>query len=101
MNSLTRFLKNKSNKFKQFSLISGQGRNRNYSKPSKNKTSNNNNVIHNNSTEERDTIPTQLYALAARLNIRVSNPKLLLQAVTHKTCDDSSLPSNEGFRVLG
>ncbi|CAG8522378.1 5067_t:CDS:2 [Diversispora eburnea] len=66
--------------------------NRNYVKTSRNK---------NNNDNEEDTISPQLYALAARLNIRVSHPKLLLQAVTHKTYDNTTLPSSEGFRVLG
>ncbi|CAG8788837.1 11618_t:CDS:2, partial [Acaulospora morrowiae] len=42
-----------------------------------------------------------LHALAARLNLHFSDPKLLLQAVTHRTFTDTELPSNEGYRVLG
>ncbi|CAG8499325.1 1120_t:CDS:10 [Paraglomus brasilianum] len=49
----------------------------------------------------RDSIPAGMHALGARLNLKFSNQKILLQALTDRTYVDTDLPSNEGFQVLG
>ena len=49
----------------------------------------------------RDSISAGMHALGARLNLKFSDQKILLQALTDKTYANTDLPSNEGFQVLG
>ncbi|CAG8559233.1 15499_t:CDS:2 [Funneliformis caledonium] len=50
---------------------------------------------------QKDVITPALYAFAARMHLDFSDPKILLQAVTHKSFTDTNLPSNKSFKELG
>ncbi|CAG8477939.1 11053_t:CDS:2 [Acaulospora colombiana] len=66
--------------------------------PGRNFTRNFSEIINGENTND---VSPALYALDARLNLRFSDPKLLLQVVTLETFGDTKLHSGEGYRVLG
>jgi hypothetical protein len=51
--------------------------------------------------DKKDVISPALYAFAARMHLDFSDPKILLQAVTHKSFTDTNLPPNKRFKELG
>src|SRR5579862_7828499 len=51
--------------------------------------------------DQKDVISPALYAFAARMRLNFSDPKILLQAVTHKSFTDTDLPPNKRFKELG
>ncbi|RIA94997.1 ribonuclease III domain-containing protein [Glomus cerebriforme] len=67
----------------------------------------NSNTFYNKKLEEqnkivrKDVISPALNAFAARMRLNFSDPKILLQAVTHKSFTDTNLPSNKRFKELG
>ncbi|GES75508.1 ribonuclease III [Rhizophagus clarus] len=57
-----------------------------------------NKIIHE---DKKDVISPALYAFAARMRLDFSDPKILLQAVTHKSFTNTNLPPNKRFKELG
>ncbi|CAI2167113.1 8062_t:CDS:2 [Funneliformis geosporum] len=51
--------------------------------------------------KQKDVITPALYAFAARMHLDFSDPKILLQIVTHESFTDTNLPSNKSFKDLG
>lgn len=51
--------------------------------------------------DQKDVISPSLYAFAARMHLDFSDPKILLQAVTHKSFSDTNLSPNQRFKELG
>ncbi|RGB34736.1 ribonuclease III domain-containing protein [Rhizophagus diaphanus] len=51
--------------------------------------------------DQKDVISPALYAFAARMHLNFSDPKILLQAVTHKSFSDTNLSPNKRFKELG
>jgi hypothetical protein len=67
----------------------------------------NTNVFHDGGSKEKikiaqkDVISPALYSFAARMQLDFSDPKILLQVVTHKSFTDTNLSSNKYFKELG